>query len=135
MFKVLADAEVSAVPAVKKTSVSADNDGEAVISGSSSVGTGYSEYVVAVVRTIRKESRGFESERHVVNRRRSEEAGREEESAESWADASSGSGVSEVEDDSTAAASFNRFLLRCGGSEPLSRTLAPRVFSAMVEAD
>ena len=40
MFKEFADAQVSAVPMVRKTKVSADKDGVAVVAGSSNVGTG-----------------------------------------------------------------------------------------------
>lgn len=63
IFSALADAEESAVPVVRKSSVSVDKDGEAVVEGSRSAGTGYREYAVVVVRTMRKDSRGFERAR------------------------------------------------------------------------
>lgn len=75
IFKAFAEALQSAVPDVRKIKVIADNEGEAVVVGKRSVGTGYSEYAVAVVRTIRKERRGFESERQVVASRRKDAAG------------------------------------------------------------
>lgn len=63
MFKELADAAESAVPVVRKRSVSVERDGDAVVEGRRRAGTGYNEYAVVVVRTMRKESRGFERAR------------------------------------------------------------------------
>lgn len=77
MFKALAEAEHNAVPPVRKTRVRAEREGETVVEGSSTAGTGYREYAVAVVSTIRNVSRGFDRDRRVVNRRRSEVGGRE----------------------------------------------------------
>lgn len=69
MFSALAEAQVRDVPKVRKRSVSADNEGVSVMDGDSIAGTGYKEYADVVVRTIRKESRGFESARSVLKRR------------------------------------------------------------------
>lgn len=118
MFKELADAQVNAVPNVRKTSVNADSDGAAVVVGSSKVGTGYIAYVAAVVRTIRKESRGFDKARHVVMRRRREAAGKV---AEAVVRREGASGGNEGTDVVIAALSFNRFLRRCEGSDVRSK--------------
>ena len=69
MFRALADAQVRDVPNVRKRSVSALRDGVSVMDGDSIAGTGYKEYADVVVRTIRKESRGFESASKVLKRR------------------------------------------------------------------
>ena len=87
-MRALAEAEQRAVPLVRKTSVRADKEGEVVVEGRRTAGTGYREYAVAVVSTMRNVRRGFESDRSVVRRRRREVGGREVESAASWADAS-----------------------------------------------
>lgn len=75
IFKAFAEALQSAVPDVRKTRVKADKEGEAVVVANRRAGTGYSEYAVAVVRMIRKERRGFESERHIVANRRKDVSG------------------------------------------------------------
>lgn len=69
MFSALAEAQVSDVPNVRKRRVSALNDGVSVIDGESIAGTGYREYAEVVVKTMRKESRGFESARRVEKSR------------------------------------------------------------------
>lgn len=51
------------MPVVRKRSVSVERDGEAVVEGRRRAGTGYREYAVVVVRTIKKESRGFDRAR------------------------------------------------------------------------
>ncbi|CAI6335944.1 unnamed protein product [Periconia digitata] len=63
ILKALADDAHSAVPVVRKNSVSVERDGVAVAVGASSPGTGYSEYAAVAVRTTRNESRGFDRER------------------------------------------------------------------------
>jgi hypothetical protein len=63
MFSVFADAHVRNVPGVRKASVRVLRDGAAVVADWSSMGTGYTLYAAVVVRTIRKLSRGFDSER------------------------------------------------------------------------
>jgi len=63
-----------------------------------------------VVKTIRKESRGLESDKQVVNNRRRDVAGIAAEIVERREEASRGRGVS------ARASFFRRFLLRCGGS-------------------
>lgn len=57
------------VPNVRKSSVRALSDGVSVMDGDSIAGTGYKEYADVVVRTIRKESRGFDSARSVLKSR------------------------------------------------------------------
>ncbi len=114
MFKALADAQVKAVPEVRKSRVRADREGAAVVAGSRRVGTGYIAYVAAVVRTIRKESRGLERARHVVRRRRRDAAGSVAEAVVKREGASGGRGTSAA---AAAFSSFNRFLRRCGGSD------------------
>ncbi len=111
MFKAFAEAQQSAVPEVRKMRVKADREGDAVDDGKRSAGTGYNEYAVAVVRTIKKERRGFERERQVVSSRRRDVAGMVEDKVERRDDASRGRGGS------TLLPSFMRFLLRCGSSE------------------
>ena len=106
IFRAFAEAQHSDVPAVRKTRVNAESDGEAVVAGSRRAGTGYKEYAVAVVSTIRKERRGFERERHVVNSRRRDAAGIVEESVERREEASRGRGTSPF------ASAFKRFRLR-----------------------
>ena len=100
---------MSAVPDVRKTNVKDDSDGAAVVAGSSSVGTGYIAYAAAVVRTMRKERRGFERARHVVKRRRREAAGKVAEALVSREGASGGRGASVT---AVTASAFNRFLRR-----------------------
>ena len=63
MLKAFADAEQSPVPAVRKTSVRAESDGAIVVDERRTAGTGYREYAVAVVSTIRNERRGLERAR------------------------------------------------------------------------
>ena len=94
------------MPEVRKTRVNAESEGDAVVAGSKRAGTGYREYAVAVVRTIRKERRGFERARHVVNNRRRDVAGIVEERVERREDASRGRGASPL------ASAFKRFRLR-----------------------
>jgi len=115
IFKAFAEALQSAVPDVRNTRVNADKEGEAVVVGNRSAGTGYSEYAEAVVRTIRKERRGFESARHVVASLRKDVAGMVADIVERREEASSGRGVS------ARASSFKRFRLRCGSSAVLSK--------------
>ena len=91
--------------------VRADREGDAVLDGRSSVGTGYSEYAVAVVNTIRKERRGFERERQVVSSRRRDVAGMVEDKVERREDASRG------REASASVPSFKRLLFRCGSCE------------------
>lgn len=100
--------------------VKADRDGEAVDDGKRSAGTGYREYAVAVVRTIKNERRGFERERQVVSSRRSDVAGMVEDKVERRDDASRGRGVSAL------ILSFLCFLLRCGSSEGSVKVSARR---------
>lgn len=92
MLKALADAEHNAVPDVRKKSVRVEREGVAVAAGASSCGTGYSEYAAVAVRTTRKESRGFDSERYVVSMRLSDLWGRLEDIFASFEEASSGIG-------------------------------------------
>lgn len=106
IFRAFAEAQHSAVPEVRKTRVNAESEGDAVVAGSKRAGTGYREYAVAVVRTIRKERRGFERARHVVNNRRRDVAGIVEERVERREDASRGRGASPL------ASAFKRFRLR-----------------------
>ncbi len=75
MFNALADAQVREVPKVRKMSVRALSDGVSVIDGDNMAGTGYREYADVVVRTMRKESRGFESARRVEKSRFMESLG------------------------------------------------------------
>jgi hypothetical protein len=63
IFSEFAEAQHSAVPVVRNTSVRAERDGEAVAAGRRTEGTGYREYAAALVRTIRNESRGLERAR------------------------------------------------------------------------
>lgn len=63
MLKAFADAEHSAVPEVRNSSVRVESDEVDVAAGASSSGTGYNEYAAVAVRTTRKESRGFVNER------------------------------------------------------------------------
>ncbi|KAL9602411.1 MAG: hypothetical protein Q9219_001835 [cf. Caloplaca sp. 3 TL-2023] len=114
MFNAFADAEQRAVPEVRKTRVSVDNDGEDVVSGSKSTGTGYSEYAAAVVRTIKKERRGLDNDRYRENRRRKEDGGRVVDMVDNRDDASGG-----IKSEAPAAArcsSFRRFRRLCGSS-------------------
>ncbi len=110
MFRAFAEALQSAVPDVRKTRVNADREGEAVVVGNRRAGTGYMEYAVAVVSTMRKERRGFDNERHVVASLRKDVAGIAADMVERREETSSGRGVS------ARASSFNRFFLRCEGS-------------------
>ena len=132
MFKAFADAQQSAVPEVRNMRVRADRDGDAVEDGRSSAGTGYREYAVAVVRTIKNDRRGFERERQVVSSRRRDVAGMVEDRVERRDDASRGRGVSAL------ILSFLCFLLRWGSSEGSikfsTRRWAPEV-SPKVVAD
>ena len=66
------------------------------------------------MRTIRKESRGFERARQVVRSRRKDLAGKVAELVVRREGASGGRGASIA---AAAACSFKRFLRRCGGSE------------------
>lgn len=118
MFNVLADAICKNVPLVRKRSVRVLREGASVTAVLSSAGTGYIEYDAVLVRTTRKASRGFESERYVENARRKDLAGAAAASLDSCEDASSGSGASDEASFSfaAAAAAFNRFRRRCGGS-------------------
>jgi hypothetical protein len=75
MFRVLADALERAVPAVRKSRVSVESEGVAVIDGERTAGTGYKLYEAAVVKTMRKVKFGFESDKYVVNKRRKEFVG------------------------------------------------------------
>ena len=111
MFRAFAEAQQRAVPEVRKMRVRADRDGDAVLDGRRSVGTGYNEYAVAVVNTIRNERRGFERERQVVSSRRRDVAGMVEDKAERREDASRGRGTS------ASVPFLNRFLFRCGSCE------------------
>ena len=111
MFRAFAEAQQRAVPEVRKMRVRADREGDAVLDGRSSVGTGYNEYAVAVVNTIRNERRGFERERQVVSSRRKDVAGMVEDKAERREDASRGRGAS------ASVPILNRFLFRCGSCE------------------
>ena len=123
MFNALADAQDKAVPVVRNRSVRVERDGEAVVEGRSSAGTGYREYAVVVVSTIKTESLGFERARRVVSRRRSDWEGRDEESVESCEEASggiNGSGSNTVDaPDVSRVSCFNRFRRRCGSSSIL----------------
>lgn len=92
MFKAFADAVHKAVPDVRNKSVSVDREGVAVAAGASRPGTGYNEYAAVPVRTIKKESRGFDSERYAVRTRRIDRCGSLEEIAASCADASGAMG-------------------------------------------
>ena len=111
MFRAFAEAQQRAVPEVRKMRVRADKEGDAVLDGRSSVGTGYNEYAVAVVNTIRNERRGLERERQVMNSRRKDVAGMVKDNAERREDASSGRGAS------GSVPILNRFLFRCGRCE------------------
>ena len=57
------------MPNVRKSNVRALSEGVSVMEGDSIAGTGYREYADVVVRTIRNESRGFDSARSVLKRR------------------------------------------------------------------
>ena len=114
MFRAFAEAQQRAVPEVRKMRVRADREGDAVLDGRSSVGTGYNEYAVAVVNTIRNERRGFERERQVVSSRRKDVAGMVEDRVERREDASRGRGAS------ASVPILNRFLFRCGSCKELS---------------
>jgi hypothetical protein len=92
ILRALAEEEHSAVPVVRKKSVSVERDGVAVVAGASRPGTGYSEYAAVAVRTTKKLSRGFDRERYVVRIRLSERWGRAWEIEANWADASSAIG-------------------------------------------
>jgi hypothetical protein len=63
MFNVFAEAQVRNVPLVRKASVKVLSDGAAVVAVWSISGTGYTLYAAVVVKTIRKLSRGFDSDR------------------------------------------------------------------------
>jgi hypothetical protein len=76
MFNVFAEAIVRKVPVVRKASVNVLREGAAVVADCSNAGTGYTLYAAVVVRTIRKLSRGFDSDRYVVNNLRREFEGR-----------------------------------------------------------
>lgn len=111
MFRAFAEAQQRAVPEVRKMRVRADREGDAVLDGRRSVGTGYNEYAVAVVNTIRNERRGFERERQVVSSRRRDVAGMVEDKAERREDASRGRGTS------ASVPFLNRLFFRCGSCE------------------
>ena len=90
MLSVFAEAIVRNVPVVRKASVSVLSDGAAVVADCSNVGTGYTLYAAVVVRTIRKASRGFDSDRYVVNSLRNEFVGSCEAAVVSRFEASNG---------------------------------------------
>jgi hypothetical protein len=114
MLKAFADAEHSAVPDVRKRSVRVEREGVAVAAGASSCGTGYNEYAAVAVRTTRKESRGFDSERYVVKMRFIDRWGRLEDMVASVDDASGAIGYAASE--SSTACSFAFFRRRCGST-------------------
>ena len=97
MLKAFADAEQRAVPVVRNTSVTVERLEDTVADERSAAGTGNSEYAVVVVRTIRKESLGFDNARHVVRRRRNEVVGRFVDIVESLEEASGGISVGSAE--------------------------------------
>jgi hypothetical protein len=63
ILKALAEEAHNVVPVVRNSSVSVEREGVAVAVGASRPGTGYNEYAAVDVRTTRKLSRGFDSER------------------------------------------------------------------------
>ena len=65
MLSALAQAEESVVPAVRFNKVNGESSGK-VENGDTA--TGKRVYALAVVKTIRKVRRGFDSERYVANR-------------------------------------------------------------------
>ena len=79
---------------MRKTRVNADNEGEIVVEGRRTPGTGYKGYAAAVVRTMSAESRGLDKERQTVKSLLRDEAGRADEIVESREEASSGIGAS-----------------------------------------
>ena len=105
MLREFADAQQSAVPLVRNTRVNADKEGEIVVDGRRTVGTGYKGYAAAVVRTIRAERRGLDRARQTVKSLLTEEGGRVEDILDSREEASSGIGVSASE------VEFDRVLL------------------------
>ena len=92
MFKAFAADAQSAVPVVRKSSVSVEREGVAVAAGESSPGTGYSEYAAVAERTTRKLRRGFDNERYVMNSRLRDRCGRLDDSSANCADASGAMG-------------------------------------------
>jgi 5-deoxy-D-glucuronate isomerase len=83
IFRALAEEAHSAVPVVRKKSVSVEREGVAVVAGAKSPGTGYNEYAAVAVKTTRKLSRGFDKERYVVRIRLSDRCGSAEDMAAS----------------------------------------------------
>lgn len=118
MFSVLALQQDRNVPTVRyiKVRVEVERVGSGVMAGSrvSRDEIGYIPYAEVVVRTIRKESRGFVRARYAANLRRREVVGSAEENFDSCAEASGG----RLPSGSTAAlpCSFKRFRRRCGSS-------------------
>ena len=92
MFRAFAEDAHSAVPVVRKKSVSVDREGVAVVAGARRPGTGYNEYAAVAVRTTRKLRRGFDKERYVMRIRLSDRWGSAEDMAASLADASGAMG-------------------------------------------
>ena len=115
MFSVFAEAIVKNVPVVKKPRVSVLRDGAAVAEVLSKAGTGYIEYEAVVVNTMRKASRGLERARKVLMERLRDFEGASDAARERVEDASGGNCWSPA-GVAASVASFNRFLLRWGGS-------------------
>lgn len=126
MFSVLALQHDKKVPAVRyiKVRVEVESVGSGVMAGSrvSRDEIGYIPYAEVVVRTIKKESRGFVRARYAANLRRREVVGSVDEKLDSCAEASSGrlgSGVPVA-----LLSSFKRFRRRCGSSDVASVAIA-----------
>jgi hypothetical protein len=118
MFSVFALQHDRNVPAVRyiRVRVEVESVGSGVMAGSSvsKDEIGYIPYAEVVVRTIRKDSRGFVRARYAASLRRREVVGSADEKFDSCAEASrgivgSGCPVSLL-------SSFKRFLRRCGSS-------------------
>jgi hypothetical protein len=122
MFSVLALQQERKVPAVRyiKVRVEVESVGSGVMAGSSVSRDeiGYIPYAEVVVRTIKKDSRGFVRARYAANLRRREVVGSVDEKFDNCAEASSGrlcSGCAVA-----SFSSFKRFRRRCGSSSAVA---------------
>ena len=104
------------MPVVKKRSVSIEVENEVSTDDAvedKSSGMGYKEYAEVVVRSMRKDNRGFERERNVaILRRKAADAGMAAAAVVSCDEASKGNDSSWPDGELSLA--FRLFLLRCG---------------------
>lgn len=118
MFSVLALQQDRKVPTVRyiKVKVEVESVGSGVMAGSraSRDEIGYIPYAEVVVRTIKKDSRGFVKARYAANLRRREVVGSVDEKFDNCAEASSGRLGSGCP--GALLSSFKRLRRRCGSS-------------------